>query len=257
MTYGAFLIRHPLFWAALTGAALGGALAAATSNVARARRPARARSRKWTRASLLATVAVITATCGVFLANGTDFIRVPSLYVGLGTLVLCAAAMRFPRAGGIPVLIVIGAVTLVAAMVMHPFLPVRGEITVAELQLLSVDSSSAYVEVNDNGPASPGMPRVAEVPGATVSVHAGMLTISDYLFFLGATEGVIFEGLDGDPVSEPYASMPLIGRVVAVVPLLDVETVTIDDVRLDLLRRYGVVATPRAGIEVRELGAPE
>ncbi|MBU8914197.1 MAG: hypothetical protein KOO61_09255 [Spirochaetales bacterium] len=271
MTYGAFLIGHPLFWSALVGICLGGALATATRDARRDPRPERARSRKWTAAALWTTVGVVAATCGILVPDGLTFFGLPSLYVGAAALALIAMALRFPRAAGIPVFFILAAATVLGPLLMRPFVPMRDAGVAATVQLLAVDQSGAYVEVNDRTPGAGPAPQVISIGDPTgdptVVARAHLLQISDYLFFLGARGGVALDALrtataevtassGGDAVTL-YSGMQFIERAIDVMPLLTLTTVESEPVRLSLLEGYEIVGLPDGSVQMRRVVASE
>jgi hypothetical protein len=254
MTYGAFLTGNPLFWSALVGAALGGALATSTRDTRRDRRPDKSRSRKWTSAAFWATFGVIAATCGIFIPEGTAFIGLPSLYVGIGALVFFALALRFPRAGGIPAFFILAATATLAPLVLRPYVPVRDAGVVATVQLLSANESGAYLEVNDHTPDASGAPEVIMTASPTIVVQVHLLQISDYLFFFGATGGIALGGFQSEATraaGDLYASTPFIERAISWLPLLTRTTVVSEPVRLNLLKRYEIIGLPAGSVRLQ------
>ena len=257
MTYWAFLVGHPLFWAFVTGGALGCSVASATRLAGRYRRPARARSRKWTAASLWLTVAVVGATCGVFLAGATPFLRLPSLYVGAGAAGFFLLALRFPRAAGIPALVVLAVVAVAGALVMRPFVPVREETTVATVTLISSGQRS-FIEISDYAAGGAPSLQVVEVASPRLVAHVTSLGIADYLFFLGAHGGIALETVRsadddaGSPVITVYADAPFVTKLVARVPLLSLAPVESDPATVNLLREYHVVGYPDGRVRIEE-----
>jgi hypothetical protein len=261
MTYGAFLIGHPLFWSTLVGTGLGAALASSTLISGRDRRPDRARSRKWTSTALWATFAVIAATCGIFIPDGAALIALPSLHVAGGTLAFVALALRFPRAGGIPAFFIIAATAVLSPLVMRPYVPVRDESVVATVQLLAVDQSGAYLELNDRTPdAGSRTPAVILAPTPTIVAQAHALQISDYLFFFGATGGIALRGFQSAQTRSAdnlYAATPFMERVIGWLPLLTRTEVESEPVRLNVLQVYEIIGMPGGSIQLREAATSE
>ncbi|MEE8441528.1 MAG: hypothetical protein V3S41_07395 [Spirochaetia bacterium] len=258
MTYGAFLIGHSLFWAALAGVSLGAALATVTRDTHRDRWPARARSRKLTAAALWTTVGVIAATCGILIPDGSAFLSLPSLYVGAGALAFIALALRFPRAAGIPAFFILAATTVLAPLLMRPFVPVRDAGVAATVRLLAVDRSGAYLEIDDRAPGASPVPEVITTQDPTVVARAHQLRISDYLFFLGARGGIAFDTLRSETTdaanhdaASRYSSTPFIPRLIDLLPLLTLTTVESEPVRLNLLKGYEIVGLPDGSVRMR------
>ncbi len=263
MTYGAFLTGHPLFWAALTGVAFGAALATATRNIRRDRRPTRARSRKWTAAALWTTAGVIAATCGILVPDGSVFLGLPSLYVGAGALTFIALALRFPRAAGIPAFFILAAITVLAPLVMRPFVPVRDAGVAATVRLLAVDQSKAYLEISDRTPGVSLELEVITTEERTVVARAHLVQISDYLFFLGARGGIALAGLRSetsaaaDDAAALYSGMQFIERAIDVLPLLSLTTAESEPVSLNVLEEYEIVGFPEGNVQIRSVVCSE
>ncbi len=257
MTYGAFLTGHPLFWATLTGVAFGAAPATATRDARRDRRPTRARSRKWTAAALWTTAGVIAATCGILVPEGSAFLGLPSLYVGAGVLTFIALALRFPRAAGIPAFFILAAITVLAPLVMRPFVPVRDTGVAATVRLLAVDQSRAYLEISDRTPGADLKVQVITTEERTVVARAHLIQIPDYLFFLGARGGIAFAGLRSetaeaaDNAATPYSSTRFIERAIDALPLLTLTTAESEPVPLNLLEEYEIVGFPEGYVQIR------
>jgi len=261
MTYGAFLIGHPLFWAAMTGTALGAALATATRDARRDRRPARARSRKWTGAALWATAGVLAATGGILLPDGFGFFGLPSLSVGAGVLVFVGLALRFPRSAGLPAFLILAATTAIAPLVMRPFVPVRDTGVAATVRLLAVDQSDSYLEINDRTPNAIALPQVVTTPDPTVVARVHFLQVSDYLFFLGGRGGIALDTVrsaGAEPITSPesdvmtlYAGTRFIERAIDLLPLLTLTPLDSEPVQLNLLQEYEIVGFPEAEVRIQ------
>jgi hypothetical protein len=212
-------------------------------------------------------------TSGLFLAPEFSIIRLqrlPSLYVAAGTLGFFFLGVRFPRAGGIPALLIVGLVAISGALVMRPFLPVRGSANLARITLISTGTSS-YVEVEATPAAKEGERYVVELPAPRIAVRATVLRISPYLFFLGAETGVLLTGIDSVPdveaessgggpaepgvsdsgaAEDPYGPLPLPGSLVELIPLLSLETAESSPVTLELLRPYHAEAGADGSLSV-------
>lgn len=236
MSYGRFVSTHPLFWAFLAGFCLGVTVAVATRRIRH--RGDRFRSRKWTSTWLWLTAAVVCATLGIFLSDG--FVVLPSAYVAAGSAVFAALAFRFPRAGGIPAFLVAAFVSVAGPLVMRPFVPVRGTTAVATMTVLAASDAGFFVEVTADGDTS-----TTVLPQPTATAHGTRLRLSPYLFFLGGTHGVCYEGLSSDGVmaagTPPYGETPVIGRLVDLLPFMRIDSVASAPVRIGLLRRYEIL----------------
>ena len=194
MTYGGFLLRHPLFWALLTGLALGVAIAAATSRPARSRRPFRAAARKWTLTWVALSFAVLAAAAGMIVPPDLEIIRSSSVWpLGIGLLV-GTFGLRLPRSAGLPLLVMIGIAAILGGSLVRGYVPVRDEMPIAEITVLSVREADMTVEATVSTPSALGVPEIATMPGASLRVEVDLLDLPDAFFLLGAVRFVRYAG---------------------------------------------------------------
>src|SRR6056297_3342565 len=125
MTYGGFLLRHPLFWALLCGLAIGVAFAAASSRPSRSRRPARASARKWTITWLALSIAFGSAATGMIVVPDLAILRLESVWALLAGLIVCGLGLRFPRSAGLPVLVLVGSAAILGGWLVRGYIPAR------------------------------------------------------------------------------------------------------------------------------------
>ena len=207
MTYGGYLLRHPLFWGLVAGLFAGVALAAATSvrsrRVRASRDPGRVASRRWSITWLALAGAVASTTLGILIPveagtpTGTAFLRVDSLYAAAAGILIAGVGLRFPRAGGVPVLLVVGALVVLAAWSVRGFLPVRGERELGTMTVLAVRDEGMTVEVQLDVPGSDGVPVVVAVEGRELVVDVELLDLHPAFFLLGAERFVRYLGPAG------------------------------------------------------------
>lgn len=218
MTYGGYLLGHPFFWAFVAGLFAGLALAAATSVRSRraraARDPRRVASRRWAYTWLALAGAVASVTLGVLVPGvtgtppGGAFLTVDSLYVAGVGLVLAGVGLRFPRAGGVPVLLVVGAVAVLAAWSVRGFLPVRDERTLATITVLAVRDEQMTLEVLLDTPEAAGVPEVIVVEGPDLRATVELLDLHPGFFLLGAERFVRYAGPGGPPAAPADPDAP-------------------------------------------------
>lgn len=204
MSYGGYLLRHPLFWGFVAGVFAGLALAAATSvrsrRVRAARDPGRVASRRWSYTWLALGGAVASTTAGILVADGPGvpagaaFLALDSLYAALVGIVLAGVGLRFPRAGGVPVLLLVGGLVVLGAWSVRGYLPVRGERELGTMSVLAVRDEGMTLEVLRDTPGSAGVPEVVAVEGRELRVGLELLDLHRSFFLLGAERFVRYLG---------------------------------------------------------------
>ncbi|MFW5688739.1 MAG: hypothetical protein ACOC1U_04125 [Spirochaetota bacterium] len=250
MSYGGYLIRHPLFWSALAGVGLGAALAAATWRTRRSRHPSRAASRKWALTWLALSLAVGSAAAGVIVPAGLIILAPPSLLtLGIATLVV-TAGLRFPRAVGVPLLVLIGTASVFSATITSGFEPVREPVELARITVLALRDDEISLEVVRSGREQTAAPDpdalvgdVVTVPGIVLEAQALALDLNDAFFLLGAPR---FASYTGPGASPPPERSPLAG-VLERWGLVRVGTLEARQGVLNLLREYSFVVGPEGG----------
>ena len=207
MTYAGYLSNNPLFWSAVAGAAIGGAVASITRRAARSLRPAQARSRKLTTALLFLTIGVAAAALGMLTPPRFSIITYQSLYVFLGALLFFGIALRFPRAAGVPALLVVTLVFIASVAVIREWFPVRDDASLAVAHVLSADEDRFVVEIDDRTPGHV-TPNIVDVPGRHIEPVVDVLEVSNYLFFFGTNRGIRLAALSS-AIDEPPAPLGL------------------------------------------------
>ena len=272
MTYGGYLLRHPLFWGLVAGLFAGVALAAATSvrsrRVRASRDPGRVASRRWSITWLALAGAVASTTLGILIPveggtpTGTAFLRVDSLYAAAAGILIAGVSLRFPRAGGVPVLLVVSALVVLAAWSVRGFLPVRGERELGTMTVLAVRDEGMTLEVQLDAPDADGVPVVVAVDGRELVVDVELLDLHPAFFLLGAERFVRYLGpgvatgsggdsgsVGGDP--DPAAAVPtppLEWMLRLPTPrLARLERASASAARVNLLRTYRLVVPAVGG----------
>ncbi len=225
MSYGGFLLRHPLFWSLLCGFAVGGALAAATRRTRNTRRPERVASRKWAFAWLFLSIAVAAAAAGIIAPpEPAVYHRLAPVVAGIG-FALGLLGLRFPKAAGVPVLLILGSMAFLGAWMVRDFVPVRTPVSPARFVVLSVRESGLTLEVARITDGSIGQPVVVSVADSGLRAELELLELPEELFLLGADRFVRYVGpagggpADGTPVLDAAVDRGLV-RLVKVEPEL-------------------------------------
>ena len=263
MSYALYLLRHDLFWAAVIGLGLGGALSAVTVIPSRGRHPDRIRAGKWTRVFLALSLSVIGAAGALLFVGFDRFVYPEWLITGLVVLVLSAAAARFPRGAGIPLFLLIVVASVVVVYSLRGWTPVRTETEIATLRPLSVSQTDSTVEVD--GPAgSIAFPDVVSLPSSSAVVSVDRLVVSRYLFLSGAEERIRFDRRtllsaagDRTPSGEAPGAATAGPELLLRIGAATVSVETSDAFPLRLLRPFRVVAAPGGVVRVAEQRSQE
>ncbi|MFW6293406.1 MAG: hypothetical protein ACOC7V_13910, partial [Spirochaetota bacterium] len=166
------------------------------------RDPQRVAGRRWAYTWLALAGAVASTTLGILIPveagmpTGTAFLRVDSLYAAAAGIVIAGVGVRFPRAGGVPVLLVVGALVVLAAWSVRGFLPVRGEVELGTMTVLAVRDEGMTVEVQLDAQDADGVPVVVAVAGRELVVDVELLDLRPAFFLLGAERFVRYLGPD-------------------------------------------------------------
>ncbi|MFW5718401.1 MAG: hypothetical protein ACOCW3_05775 [Spirochaetota bacterium] len=266
MTYGGYLLRDPFFWALLAGTFAGLALAAATSvgsrRVRAARDPRRRASRRWAYTWLALAGAVAAATLGILVAGGPGvppgevFLRIDSLYPAAAGITIAGIGTRFPRTGGVSVLLVVGAIAVLAAWSVRGFLPVRGERELGTITVLSMRDEAMTLEVQLDTPDAMAVPEVVAVEGRELRVVIDVLDVHPAFFLLGAERFVRYAGPVATSRPGPSSGLApplewMLDRPGADLARLERQAIVAE--RVNLLRTYRIVVAvdgrPRLAVE--------
>lgn len=234
MSYLGFLARHPHFWGLVVGLCAGGMVASATRFPSRSRDPRRARSRKVTVVSLWATVAVGATAAALILVPGLGALARANLVFASIVGGVAFAALRFPRAVGIPVVVIVGILCVAGASIVAQWQAVRSPVTVASLTVLSIDDERIAVEVGRGEPGADT--QIVHVDPPTLRAYALVIDASDSLFLLGARRFAVFLGLapvDYDALAPPVWLVDA--------GLVSARVFASDPVRPNLLHAYNAV----------------
>jgi hypothetical protein len=181
--------------------------------------------------------------------------------VGLGATLFAGSGLRFPRAGGIPAILIIAVVSVAGPLVMRPFVPIRGTGRLASLQLLALDDSEAFVAIDDWTPGAEDTPRVSVLGDSTVVARAEHLAISKYLFFLGADAGMALVSIENPGSAAEYGSAlgeaPMIEWMIRRLPLLGFGEMVSEPQPLGLLREYEVAGLADGRLRITPVSPSE
>ena len=185
-----FLVS-PLPWIVLAGLFVGAAASRATMRTARSRNPERARTRKWVFACVYLSVAVVLGLLAVFIPGSARIMDVRLAWAAAAAAVLAFAVMRFKKAAGIPVVVLLCAVVLVFGLFLQSIRAFTGETEIATVRVVGVESASMKLQLIPRG----GEPVLLAMEGQYFAPIVKVVIFDDFFVFLGAKTWYRFEGM--------------------------------------------------------------
>ena len=181
----------PLPWAILAGLFVGAAAARASTRTRHRKDPDRARTREMGRRLR----AVLHRHCrgparGIHPRAIKDRRYPPGLGCGFAAVVTFGA-LRFRKALGIPVLVLLAASSVLLGLFFQSIRAFTGETEIASVRVISVASSSMRLEVSPRA----GEPALLTMDGAYFAPIVKVVIFDDLLVFLGARTWYRFEGM--------------------------------------------------------------
>lgn len=181
----------PLPWAILAGLFVGAAAARATARTKHRKDPDRARTRKWVVACVLFSIAIMAALLGVFIPGPTKVVDIRLAWAAGISAVVAFGALRFRKALGIPVLVLLAASAVLLGLFFQSVRAFTGETEIASVRVISVPSSSMRLEISPRG----GEPVLLTMDGVYFAPIVKVVIFDDLLVFLGARTWYRFEGM--------------------------------------------------------------
>jgi hypothetical protein len=185
-----FLVS-PLPWIVLAGLFVGAAASRATMRAARSRNPERARTRKWVFACVYLSLAVVLGLLAVFIPGPARIMDVRLAWAAAAAAVLAFAVMRFKKAAGIPVVVLLCAVVLVFGLFLQSIRAFTGETEIATVRVVGVGSASMTLQLIPRG----GAPVLLTMEGQYFAPVVKVVIFNDLFVFLGAKTWYRFEGM--------------------------------------------------------------
>jgi len=181
MSYPEFLVATPYSWVGLAAVLFGSVVADLTRLTARRKKGRWAVSRLWTRIYLLLTFLVMCAPALVFLSDRSRLLD-PGLLPFAGVVIVIAfSAARFPRAVGVPLLLVAIAAFSLLSAALRPWTPVSEPGQLFSIRVLSVSPERQRLELLIDQEGFD----VVELPGNAFGVRMERLALRPELFLLG------------------------------------------------------------------------
>lgn len=181
----------PLPWALLAGLFVGAAAARAATRTRHRKDPDRARARKWVVACVLFSIAIAAALLGVFIPGPTKVVDLRLAWAAGIAAVVAFGALRFRRALGIPVLVLIVVSAVLLGLFLQSIRAFTGETEIASVRVISVPSSSMRLEISPRGTE----PVLLTLDGVYFAPIVKVVIFDDLLVFLGARTWYRFEGM--------------------------------------------------------------
>ncbi|MGD0727322.1 MAG: hypothetical protein ABSB63_17350 [Spirochaetia bacterium] len=181
----------PLPWVILAGLFVGAAAARASMPTRRRKDPDRARTRKWVVACVLFSIAIVVALLGVFIPGPSKIVDIRLAWAAGIAAVVTFGALRFRKALGIPVLVLLVASAVLLGLFFQSIRAFTGETEIASVRVISVASSSMRLEVSPRT----GEPALLTMDGAYFAPIVKVVIFDDLLVFLGARTWYRFEGM--------------------------------------------------------------
>jgi len=184
-------LSSPVIWVALAGIFLGAAISRATTRTRNRKRPERAHTVKWVLFCLWLSVAVVLGLLAVFVP-GSERILDPRLaWVAGVAMVVSFGVLRFKKALGIAVVVLLVAVGVVGWAFLQSIHAFTGETEIASVRVIDVGSSDMRLEVVPRG----AMPVLLTMKGTYFAPIVKVVIFDDLLVFLGAKTWYRFEGI--------------------------------------------------------------
>ena len=181
------------FWAMLSGLFVGFSI----SRFLRfpASKDLKARHRKWIMFSFYLSAGVILALCAAFVPSlvcalsrrvrvSAAFLDYRLLYSAAGAAIAGFMGLRFKKAVGLPLLLIVAIGAGAVPALRHPWRRVEAGTPVAELRLLAITNGMRSIEFTSRD----GDTYFFEISGNGITVEAEVLRTSDYYFFIDRPE---------------------------------------------------------------------
>jgi hypothetical protein len=191
LAYLAPLLHSPLPAVIVAGLFAGAALSTATRRTRHKRDPERAAARKWILACLSLSMAVVFGLIAVFLPGPSHILDIRLAWAAGISAVVAFLALRFRKAAGLPVVVLLVAVVVVVALFLQSIHAFTGETEIASVRAIGVDSASMRLELIPRG----GQPVLLSMKGNYFSPIVRVVIFNDLLVFAGARTWYRFEGV--------------------------------------------------------------
>jgi hypothetical protein len=194
MTYSGFLVSSPFFWISLSAFFCSAAVAFSSLNAKRWKNPQKIRSRKIIFFSVFMSVAVAAATLAIFIPGPEKILNIKLLYFFGVLAAVFFAAVRFPRAIGIPFAFLCLLSVVFTSLVLKPWHPLRETQIIGKFRVLSRQEDGITVEYIGVG-AAEGNEQFFMLRGPDFAPLVDVLFFDDYYVFTGRRVSWRFAGM--------------------------------------------------------------
>ncbi len=181
----------PAPWMVLAGIFVGATVSRLTRRARPGRDPEREHTRRWVAACLLLSVAVVFALLAVFLPGPAHVSDMRLAWAAGVAAVLSFAALRFRKAFGIPIVMLLVALAVSVGLFLQSIHAFTGETEIAVVRVISAANSSMRLELAPRG----GDAVLLTMKGEYFAPIVKVVIFDDLLVFLGGRTWYRFEGM--------------------------------------------------------------
>ncbi len=185
------IFSNPVPWTILAGFFVGAALNRATRRTRAGRDPSRARARKWTLFCIYLSIGILLALAAVFTADSGGAPDQRLLVIGGAAAAVFFVALRFRKAVGIPVLVLLAVAGVTVSLFLRSITAFTGETEIAAVRVLSSNRDSMRLELIPKAE----QPVLLTMEGEYFAPIVKVVIFDDLLVFLGAKTWYRFEGM--------------------------------------------------------------
>jgi hypothetical protein len=185
------LFFSPLPWVVLAALFAGAAVRRASMRTRNKRDPGRARTRKWVVTCVYLSIAVVIGLVAVFVPGPDKMNDVRLAWAAAVAAVLAFCALRFKRALGIPVVVLLVAAVLVLGLFLQSIHAFTGETEIATVRVISAETAGMRLELLPRG----SDPVLLTMEGQYFAPIVKVVVFNDLLVFLGGKTWYRFEGM--------------------------------------------------------------
>jgi hypothetical protein len=184
-------LASPVPWVVLAGLFFGAALSRATMRTRNRKDPDRARSRTWVFTCLSLSIAVILGLLAVFIPGPERIMDIRLAWLAGGVTVVAFCALRFKKALGIPLFVLLLAVAIVFGLFLRSLSAFTGETEIAAVRVINADAGAMKLELVPRG----AEPISLSMKGTYFAPIVKVVIFNDLFVFMGARTWYRFEGM--------------------------------------------------------------
>jgi hypothetical protein len=185
------LFGSPLLWVVLAGLFVGASLSRATMRTRHKGNPEHARTRKWILVCVWLSIAVVMGLLAVFIPGPSRILDPRLGWAAGGAAVIAFCALRFKKALGIPVVVLLLVVVIVSGLFLQSIHAFTGETEIAEIRVINSGAADMRLELVARG----SLPVLLNMKGTYFAPIVKVVIFNDLFVFLGAKTWYRFEGV--------------------------------------------------------------